>query len=118
MAVFDDGVGQAIHDVVPPFGFAGGVLERDVVARKCCCQVDVGGDTDDAVGDAVGRHHDAVHIGKLGDPLELSDASNIEGVRTDYSNGFGFDEVFEVLSKVDLLARVDRCGGLHLNLAE
>ena len=42
----------------------------------------------------------------------------IEGVGADYSDGFGFDEVFEVLAEVDLLAGVDWRGGLHLHFAE
>ena len=78
----------------------------------------MGGDADDAVGDAVRCHHDAVHVGEFGDPFEFGDASDVEGVGADYSDGFGFDEVFEVLAEVDLLAGVDRRGGLHLHFAE
>ena len=118
VAVFDDGVGQAIHDVVPPLGFAGRIFERDVVAWEGCGEVDVCGDSDDAVGDAVGSHEDAVHVRILCDPLEFGDSSDVERVGADHSYGLRFDEVFEVLAEVDLLAGMDRCGGLYGYLAE
>ncbi len=60
-ALLHDRIGQAFDDVVPPLGLAERVLERDVVLRQRGGHMNVGGESDQAVEDAMRRDQDAVN---------------------------------------------------------
>src|SRR5690348_18139363 len=83
-AFFDDWIGQTFDDVVPPLGLAVRVFERDVVLRQGRGHMNVSGETDQAVENAVRGNQNAVNIGVFGDPLELGDAAYVFRVGTDY----------------------------------
>src|ERR1700733_10014103 len=76
-AVFDNWVGQAIHDVIPPFGLALGVFESNVVLRQGRAHVYLRSDAEEAVENSVRSYQDSVEIGVLGDPFQLGDSAHI-----------------------------------------
>ena len=112
MAVLEEALGQALHDVVPPLGVGFRVFVGDVVLGHRGRHLGEGRHAEHAVEHAVGRHHDAVEVGILRDPLQLRDAAHVRRVRAHDVDCVGLDELAEVLAQVDLLAGVDVGGGV------
>jgi hypothetical protein len=83
-AVFDHGIRQAIHDVIPPFGLALGIFESDVVLRQRRAHMHLRSDAEYSVENSVRSYQDPVEIGVLGDPLQFGDPAHILRVRPDH----------------------------------
>ena len=49
-----------------------------------------------------------MQVGVFGDPLQLGDPAYVGRVRTDDVHGLRFDQRFEILAQIDLLAGVER----------
>ena len=93
--LLDDRIRQAFDDVVPPLGLAEWILERDVVLRQGGGHVNVGGETDQPVEDAVRRNEDAVQVGVFRDPFQFRDAADVFGIGADYVDCLLLDQVLE-----------------------
>ena len=65
----------------------------------------------------MGCHHDAVQVGVFANPLEFSDATHIERVRTDDVDSVGFDQFHEVLAQVNLFAGMNGGAGFAFDVA-
>ncbi len=81
---FTIGFGNPSTISIPPVGLADWILEGDVVLRQCGRHVNVRGEPDQPVEDAVGSHQDAVQIGVFRDPLQFRDPADIFRVGADH----------------------------------
>lgn len=61
-------------------------------------------EAEQAVAGAVRRNENAMQVGVFGDPFQLGKAADVGRIGSDDVDGVAFDQRFEVLAEIDLLA--------------
>ncbi len=102
---------QPLDDLVPP-GIGGArIFEGDIIRRQSGADIDERAEPEQAVGGAVRRHQDRMHMGVLGDPFQLGDATDIGRIGADDIDRLRLDQLLEIIAEIDLLAGMDRRRG-------